>query len=126
MLPAELRPREAIDTLVTLFRDELEVVHRRHQLIVRKTERLCADQDVFYCSAVGDYVYDWLKNEVRNPKTGELVELTEAERRILETLLRGMKLGQVEVAAPAALRARPAYLSLQRKLNLPSGPRRGR
>jgi hypothetical protein len=118
VLPAELRPKEAIDTFVTLFRDQLTIVHRSHQLIIRRDEPSCSGQDRSFCSSIAGYLYDWKKRELRDPATGEPVELTAAELEALETLLHSMALGEVQVRAPQALARDAGYLSLQEKLRL--------
>jgi hypothetical protein len=118
VLPTELRPKEAIDAFVTLFRDQLTIVDRSHQLILRRNEPSCSGQDRRFCSSIAGHVYDWQERELRDPATGEPVNLTSVELEVLEGLLHSMALGEVEVRVPPEHAGEAAYLSLQEKLQL--------
>jgi predicted O-methyltransferase YrrM len=122
VLPAELRPKEAIDTFVTLFRDQLAIVDRSHQLILRREPPRCAGPDRRFCSRIGGYVYDWEKREVRDPATGAALELTPEELEVLEALLHSMAPGEVQAHAARELAREAAYPSLRDKLGLVAAP----
>lgn len=118
-LPAELRPKEAIDSFVTLFRDQLVLVDRSHQLILRRKLPSCAGRDRRFCSRVSGSVYDWQQRELRNATTGASTELTPEETTALEALLRGLAPGQIQVSISPERAREAAYRSLQQKLGLP-------
>ncbi len=124
-LPLELRPKLAIDAFVSLHRSRIDVVSRSIQLIVRKRPSPCAPGSERFCMALGDFAYEWKTRELVDPGVGP-VELTDAERHIVERLLKRIPLGHAAVTPQAALAARPAYRSLLKKLGRERlfGPRR--
>lgn len=120
VLPMELRPKEAIDVFLTLFRDQIELVHRGYQLIVRRQRGLCSGPKLFRCSRIGNHVYDWDKQVVSDPETGKAIPLSERELALLERLLLSIKPGELRVSIPPKLQNKAAVLSLQEKLKLES------
>lgn len=56
-LPAELRPQVAVDAFVTAYRNEVEIVHRGYQMILRKQNSRCPSK--WDCSPIGPYLYLW-------------------------------------------------------------------
>lgn len=98
-LPPDLQPKEAIDTFVTMFRDQLEIVHRGHQLILRRRVPLCAEQDTRYCSPIGTHVYDWFNKRLIEPSANREVKLSEGDRKAIELLLFSIELGETRPSA---------------------------
>lgn len=82
-LPDELRPELPIDAFVRANWYALEFVHRDYQLIVRKRENPCVPKD--YCTPVGDHHYFWRPRELWT-RTGARVEMTDAQRDVVETI----------------------------------------
>lgn len=107
-LPPELRPKEAIDTFLTLFRDQLEIVHRSFQVIVRRRDPLCDPEDRRFCSPIGSHVYDWSEKTLRDPAANRVVRLSRADREAVEALLFSLELGE---ARPTATQVRKSGLS---------------
>ena len=118
-LPDELRPGIAIDSFVTAFRNELEVLTRGRQMIVRRVEPVCFGE----CSAIGPYRYfwSWQKKQtggtLYDPRTGARVPLTAKERTIVERLL-SRPFGETEVIVPSSFLRDAATQAVLRKLDL--------
>lgn len=115
-LPLELLPRVAIDVFVTAHRGELKLVHRGYQIIVEKRDNPCTVKD--YCTPVGDYTYHWRDYELRN-RDGTRVEISEAERKLLENVLRSRPVGATELEVRKDLVATPEFAALRDRLGLP-------
>ena len=117
-LPPELRPKEAIDTFITLFRDQLDILHRGHQLIVRRRDALCAElQDTRYCSPIGTHVYDWKNKRLLEPSTKREAKLSAADTEAIERLLFSIELGQARPTR-AAIRASGLSKKLAARIGL--------
>jgi len=90
-LPAELRPKIAIDSFITSYRNYIEIVHREYQIFIRKRKSPCVSFSTLSpgcsCSPIGQYVYIWNwkgENELYRQDTGEPVKLSGRERRLIE------------------------------------------
>ncbi|MEE2664043.1 MAG: class I SAM-dependent methyltransferase [Myxococcota bacterium] len=84
-LPDELLPRMAVNTFISIHRNEIEVVHSGAQLIVRRIPNPCPNKHL--CSPVGPYRYDWRARELHRSSDGGSVALTDNQRRRLERTL---------------------------------------
>jgi len=82
--PADLIPKGSIDTFLMAFGDELELLHRKGQVVVRKSQRSCA-RDI--CSTIGQYGYDWRQRALYELSTDKPVPLAEEEKAALEQFL---------------------------------------
>ncbi len=98
--PAEVRPGVSIQSFITAYRNYLELVHLDYQAIVRKKEGpTLADP---YLTVLGDYAYAWEDRELRRREDGARVDLSDAERDLLEDLIRSRPFGETAfVAGPA-------------------------
>lgn len=98
--PAEVRPGVSIQAFITAYRNYLDLVHLDYQAIVRKKEGpALADP---YLTVLGDYAYAWEDRELRRREDGARVDLTDAERELLEDLIRSRPFGETAfVAGPA-------------------------
>ena len=90
----------SIESFITAYRNFLELVHLDYQAIVRKKEGpALADP---YLTVLGDYAYAWETRELRRRDDGTPVELSDAERTLLEDLIRSRPFGETAfVAGPA-------------------------
>jgi predicted O-methyltransferase YrrM len=114
VLPVELRPHLAIDAFITAYRQEIEVVHRGYQVIVRKRANPCAVKD--YCSPLGDYQYHWRDHQLR--KGEQVIALDAAELALVERLIAAKKIGDTSYALSPEQRAAVDLQALQSKLAL--------
>lgn len=93
--PPDVRPMVAVDAFITGHRNEVEVLHRGRQVILRKLPleipESCWNQDP--CLRVGRYLYAWNSRKLHAIDTGETVPLTKAERAVLLSLLRARRFG---------------------------------
>jgi predicted O-methyltransferase YrrM len=83
-LPGDLIPKGPIDTFLMAFGDEIELLHREYQVIVRKSKRPC-ERD--RCSTIGPYGYDWRQRTLYELATDQPVQLDEEEKEALEQFL---------------------------------------
>ena len=94
-LPAELRPRQAIDAVVSANRNSVEVVHRGDQIVLRKLAGelpdFCWNRDP--CSRIHDHYYAWTRKKLYRLGHPEAIALSDVERRTLEALLRARRFG---------------------------------
>ena len=117
-LPAELRPRPAIDAFVTMFRREIEVVDRGYQLMIRKVENPCGFH-FSRCTVFGRYLYLWTERSlVDSRKPHQPIELAETERDLIESLSRDARPGEVGIYVPKRLIRSAEFISLRKKLRL--------
>jgi predicted O-methyltransferase YrrM len=84
-LPSDLIPKGSIDTFLMAFGDEIELLHREYQIIVRKAKHAC---EWGTCSTIGQYGYDWGQRALYELATDTPVHLTETEKEALEQFLR--------------------------------------
>jgi predicted O-methyltransferase YrrM len=85
-MPASVVPRAAIDAFLFAYANEIDLLHRAHQVIVRKREDPCAFSKGS-CSPVGSYTYLWATRELVRGQGGAAVELSRAERDAIEAYL---------------------------------------
>lgn len=83
-LPLDVIPKGSIDTFLMAFGDELELLHREDQVVVRKSQRSCA-RDI--CSTIGPYGYDWTQRALYQLSTDKPVPLADEEKAALEQFL---------------------------------------
>jgi hypothetical protein len=83
-LPSDLIPKGAIDTFLMAFGDEIQLLHREDQVVLRKSPFSC-ERD--RCSTIGQYGYDWRQRALYELSTEQPVHLTEKEKAALEQFL---------------------------------------
>lgn len=82
--PADLIPKGPIDTFLMAFGDELELLHKGYQVVVRKAKQSC---ERYTCSTVGQYGYVWAERSLYELSTDKPVHLADEERVALEQFL---------------------------------------
>lgn len=100
-IPMEMRPAFAIDAFQTLMNDELQVVSKAYQLILRKAPFAC-DQAMGFvknvetkldCSRLGPFVYYWKARKLFDASNGNReVPLSNTELSMIEETLKDRKL----------------------------------
>jgi hypothetical protein len=114
----EVTPGVAVDTFVTLFRRELDVTWRKHQLVVKRRKPVCSLATDLYCSRLGNYAYYWRKKALLDSQSGKEVTLTDSERAMVEKLIRSVRIGESTVSIPSDLENDPTLIRLREKLDL--------
>ncbi len=114
-LPAELLPRLAVDAFLAAYRYELEILHRGFQIAIRRVENPCTPKD--YCSPVAQYQYYWRAYELRRAD-GTVVELTDAERGLIEAIARSRVMGTFDFQIPPSVRGHATFEKLAKGLEL--------
>ena len=114
--PAEVRPGVSIEAFITAYRNFLEVVHLDYQAIVRKQQG--PDLADPYLTILGDYAYAWEDRDLRRRDNGERVDLSEAERELLEDLMRSRPFGETAFVAGPTQALDSKLRDLVRRLDL--------
>ncbi len=121
-LPADARPEFAIDAFLTLFWNQLDVVHSGYQMIVQKTKKqdyyargfVKRMDDTLYSSRLGQYIYFWKPQKLFDARNREIA-LREGEATLIERLLGDLRLG---MRAEARLGGMDDYDKLFKRLNI--------
>lgn len=111
--PAQHLPGPAIDAFVSIYAEDIEVLHDGYQKILRKHIAHC---DPIGCSALGPYSYQWYTKKLTKGPRDEPVELDEEERDVLERFLRSRLPGETRFSPPPELLSSPAWKRLTRQL----------
>jgi hypothetical protein len=119
-LPADTRPEFAIDAFITLFWNQLDIVHSGYQMIVQKTKKqdyyargyVKRMDDTLYSSRFGQYVYYWKPQKLFDARNREIT-LREGEAVLIERLLGDIRLG---LRAEARLGGMDEYDKLFKRL----------
>jgi predicted O-methyltransferase YrrM len=112
--PDELRPQVAVDAFITANRNYLAVVHRGYQAILKK---LADFRVADYGSKVGKYEYLWLTGTLRSAETGQPVPLSNAERGLLQIILRSKPFGDRVISLDREIAADPRVRRLLKRLD---------
>lgn len=108
-------PGPAIDAFVSLYAEDIELVHDGYQKILRKRTSRC---DPIGCSALGPYSYQWYTKKLTKGPGSSPVDLEDAERELLERFLRSRLPGETRFSPPPELLASPAWKGLVQRLGL--------
>ncbi len=114
-LPRELLPRMAVDLFLAAYRYEVEAVDVGYQVVVRRVQNPCRPKD--YCTPLGAYKYYWREYELRRGDE-TAVELSDAERGLIEAIAQSRPLGGFEYRIPPNIRASAEYQALTERLEL--------
>ncbi len=90
--PSELRPRFAIDSFITAYRNYIEILHSGRQVIIRKQNIDLWDDSI---SPLGGYKYRWRNRVLYDSTTGKAVDLNEEEKNIIEEIIESHGFGEV-------------------------------
>jgi predicted O-methyltransferase YrrM len=119
--PSDLKPVVALNAFVTSFREEVQVLHRGWELIIKKQKAACPGT----CSTLGPYHYYWYWDEKRDrsgdlydPRTKTRVPLTADERKLVEFLLRSRPFGWTETVVEADVITSEKLKKLREKLGI--------
>jgi predicted O-methyltransferase YrrM len=114
--PEELRPGPAIDAFVTAYRNEIEVIHRHYQVVLRKKRNPCRWK--WDCVPMGQYVYEWRDRALYRQEGYEAVEISEAEAGFLERLIASRRFGETWFSPDPALEWDPGLRDMLDRLDL--------
>jgi predicted O-methyltransferase YrrM len=114
---SEIRPGIAIDSFVTMYRNQLQFVHRGYQLVVKKREHPCAFNPYRF-SPVGSYCYQWVTNELVRQSDRKEVRLLPGEKEIIEEIARSAPFGEIDPMINDAMRSRSDFQALNKRLGV--------
>jgi hypothetical protein len=105
----------AIDLFLAAYRFEVEVVDVGYQIAIRRVVNPCEPKD--YCSPIGQYQYYWRDYELRGADE-TVVEMTDAERGLIEAIARSRPIGTFTHQIPPNIREAAAFKALVERLDL--------
>jgi predicted O-methyltransferase YrrM len=111
--PDDLRPQLAVDAFITANRNGLVVVYRGYQAILKK---LADSATSDHSSFIGKYEYLWLTGMLRSTETGQPVPLSDAERGLLQTILKSKPFGDRAITLDREVAADPRVRALLKRL----------
>ena len=114
---ADMRPQIAIDAFITSYRNQLEIVHRGYQLVVRKRLHPCP-KNTHRASPVGQYCYHWVKGLLLRPSDWRPVKISKEEQEMIATLARSPRFSEVGLRVSPELAANPTFRALHKRLKL--------
>jgi predicted O-methyltransferase YrrM len=93
--PAETQALIAIDMFITGRRNTAQVLHRGHQVVLRKLPldlpEFCWNRDP--CLRIGNYLYAWNSDRLLEVGTEKLTPLSESEQTVVKGILRSRRIG---------------------------------
>lgn len=114
-LPIEFRPKGAVNAFITFYRNNIEIVHRGKQVILRKVK---GASNCFRCSAFGQYVYHWQEKKLYRLNTNELIPLSDTERNLIEKLIKSRRFGETEISLDKHIAESREFIDLEKRLKL--------
>jgi predicted O-methyltransferase YrrM len=112
-----LGPAPAIDSFLSAYRDELQVVAEGIQMVVRKIRNPCQEV-VIGCSPIGKYIYFWDEGVLGESPDGKMIALNERENSWTRVLVESKRPGRDEYQVPEAFSKIPEFLDWASRLGL--------
>lgn len=113
--PEHHLPGAAIDAFVSIYVEDIEVVHDGYQKALRKRLSRC---DPIGCSAFGQYSYQWISKDLTRGPESEPVALSDAECEALETFLRSRLPGETRFSPSPEFLSSRAWRDLSARLQV--------
>lgn len=115
--PEDLRPALAVDSFLSVYRDELRVVAEGIQMIVRKIDNPCRDV-VIGCSPIGRYIYFWDEKVLGDSPDGKMIAPKDQEDSWVRALIQSKRPGRDEYRVPESLAKNPAFIKWAKHLGV--------
>ncbi len=116
--PTELRPTIAVDSFITAFRQQLDIVERGTFVALKKRPATCES-----CTVWRGYQFDWSTKRLVNLSSKQPVALSRDELRLVEDILRAAPFGEPDPIVTAHIAQQPAYRKLAQRLGWNPGER---
>jgi len=121
-IPEDLRPKAAIDSFLTAFRNDLRVVQRRRQMICRKRGSRYP-KDSAHHTAFGDYFYVWsvyayMPEHGLFDRKAKKIPLSSEEESMIQAIIKSRKFGEVEITVDPQWLKNEKFIQLRDKLKL--------
>lgn len=81
--PREFRPKLAIDSFLSTYKNNIEVLHRGYQIFIRKIKNSCWERR-YACTPIGNWSYIWDKKVLKNSYLNESFSLTKNQIEIIQ------------------------------------------
>ncbi len=117
--PMYLRPHFAVNSFITAFSHEVEVLHRGPQVFLKKVPNRCLRVHYEGCSYLGPYYfYDWRTGRLLEAATLKRVDISPEEDAVVRKILTSRRFGYPAPILPAEIRQEEAFKQLNLKLGL--------
>lgn len=113
--PIDLRPEMVIDTFLTAYSQELELLNRKRNIFVRKVN---GSGKLTRSKFFDQYVYDWSKQKLFAIADDRKIELAANEREFIERYLLSLKHSQVKPELTPDMIQESTFVQLKERLNL--------
>jgi predicted O-methyltransferase YrrM len=114
--PTELRPTLAVDSFISAFRQQLDVLERGTFVAFKKREGPCET-----CTQWRGYRFDWSTRTLTNVGNGQRVDLTREELQLVERIFRASPFGEPSPIVTAYIAKQAPYRALARRLGWAPG-----
>lgn len=111
--PPQMKPKIAIDAFITVYINHIEIIHRTYQVVLKKRKK--SDSHFYH---IQKYVYDWLQKKLYLSEKMEPIELSEAETKLIERLIKSRKLGQTRYSPDNEMFNDKLFINLKNRLKL--------
>jgi len=121
-IPEDLRPKVAIDSFLTAYRNELEIIHKGGQVICRKRESRYP-KNAAYHTVFGDYFYVWsvyvyMPEHGLFDKNAQKMPLSPEEESMVQSIIKNRGFGQVDIKVGSEWLEHERFIQLRDKLKL--------
>ncbi|MBW1824886.1 MAG: class I SAM-dependent methyltransferase [Deltaproteobacteria bacterium] len=125
-LPNEIIAKMAVDSFITAYRVHIDVVHRGHQLFLKKRKSPYAyfPTPPVACTPIGQYLYIWfwdlqgIKMKELYSQEGELIKLSDKETLLIEKLIKSTKFGETKLFLDSKMARDKDFINLSARLKL--------
>lgn len=118
-LPLELTPKVAADAFITAHRNNLEIIYRGYQVILKKRKNdpfFSRPNDTFL--SLGKYRYFWLEKKLYSVEDKKAVPLSDDEQKLIERLFVARPFGETDFHPDEELLNDRNFIELKKRLNL--------
>jgi predicted O-methyltransferase YrrM len=114
--PLDNRPEVAINAFLTAFGEDLEIVRTGREVWIRKLGQL---PNCYHCSRFFDaWMYDWDQSKLLTVEDQEEIELTDAERELVESIYLERRYPELGMALSEGVVSNPTFKKLQERLGI--------
>jgi len=110
-IPSEYAPRVAVDAFITVYRNNVEIVHRGYQVILKKQK----DDSYF---SLGPYLYSWEEKQLYFAGTNKPVAISNIERELIERLFISRRFGEINFDLNNEITKDQNFIALKNRLKL--------
>lgn len=111
--PPQMRPKIAVDAFITIYINHIEIIHQAYQVVLKKRKK--SDSHLYH---IQEYVYDWVQKKLYLTEKMEPIQLSQAETKLIEKLIKSRKLGKTTFNADDEMFNDQLFINLKNRLKL--------